>query len=162
MQYGHDAAMVDGINGDFDIYRIRTEITERGATIRAGDAWVYVDERDKLTRAERLMLLTEDLTYTAKELDRDVVSESQIRTVLRQFRERVSAGGVPWAYRPGAEMLRTVAALSCLSRFATPRPTPRMCVGWCDTVEDLVQTSCVYLFDKKQWFTLFLWALLRR
>ena len=36
-----------------------------------------------------MKLLTEDLTYTANELDQDVVSESQIRTVLRQFHEKV-------------------------------------------------------------------------
>ena len=89
MQYGHDEAVVDGVNVDFDVYRIRTEVTEKGATIKAGDTGVYVDQRNKLTRAERLKLLTEDLTYTANELDQDVVSESQIRTVLRQFHEKV-------------------------------------------------------------------------
>ena len=95
MQYGHDEAVVDGVNVDFDVYRIRTEITEQGATIDAGDTDVYVDKRNKLTRAERLKLLTEDLTYSAKELDRDVVSESQIRTVLRQFRDKVLPEAFP-------------------------------------------------------------------
>ena len=89
MQYGHDEAVVDGVNVDFDVYRIRTEVTEQGATIEAGDAGVYVDQRNRLTRAERLQLLRQDLTYTANDLDRDVVSESQIRTVLRQFRDKV-------------------------------------------------------------------------
>jgi len=95
MQYGHDEAVADGVNVDFDVYRIRTEITERGATIEAGDTGVYVDQRNKLTRAERLKLLTQDLTYTANELDRDVVSESQIRTVLRQFRDKVLPDAFP-------------------------------------------------------------------
>ena len=95
MQYGHDEAVADGVNVDFDVYRIRTEITEQGATIEAGDTGVYVDQRNKLTRAERLKLLTEDLTYTANELDRDVVSESQIRTVLRQFRDKVLPEAFP-------------------------------------------------------------------
>ena len=98
MQYSHAEAVVDGVNVDFDVYRIRTEVTERGATIKAGDTGVYVDQRNRLTRAERLRLLTEDLTYSANELDRDVVSESQIRTVLRQFREKV----LPEAF-PGRE-----------------------------------------------------------
>ena len=52
MQYGHDEAVVDGVNVDFDVYRIRTEVTEKGATIKAGDTGVYVDQRNKLTRAE--------------------------------------------------------------------------------------------------------------
>ena len=104
MQYGHDEAVVDGVNVDFDVYRIRTEITEHGATIEAGDTGVYVDKRHKLTRAERLQLLNEDLTYTANELDRDVVSESQIRTVLRQFRDRV----LPEAFPGRTEVPKTL------------------------------------------------------
>ena len=95
MQYGHDEAVVDGVNVDFDVYRIRTRVTEDGATIPAEAGGVYMDKRDRLTRAERLQLLEEDLTYTADRLDRDVVSESQIRTVLGQFRERVLPEAFP-------------------------------------------------------------------
>ena len=95
MQYGHDEAVTDGVNVDFDVYRIRTRITEQGATIAAGDTGVYVDKRHKLTRHERLELLNQDLTYTANQLDRDVVSESQIRTVLKQFRDAVLPDAFP-------------------------------------------------------------------
>ena len=48
-----------------------------------------MEKRHKLTRAERLARLDEDLTYTASQLDRDVVAEDQIRTVLCQFRDQV-------------------------------------------------------------------------
>ncbi len=95
MQYGHDEAVADGVNVDFDVYRVRTRVTERGATIEAGDTGVYVEQRHKMTRAERLQLLTQDLTYTANQLDRDVVSESQIRTVLQQIRDRVFPDAFP-------------------------------------------------------------------
>ncbi|MEQ1896663.1 MAG: DEAD/DEAH box helicase family protein [Vicinamibacterales bacterium] len=95
MQYGHDEAVVDGVNVDFDVYRIRTRITGQGATIEAGETGVYVDKRHKLTRSERLELLSQDLTYTANQLDRDVVNESQIRTVLQQFRDRVLPDAFP-------------------------------------------------------------------
>jgi type I restriction enzyme R subunit len=95
MQYGHDEAVTDGVNVDFDVYRIRTRITEQGATIDAGDTGVYVDKRHKLTRAERLAFLNQDLTYTANQLDRDVVAESQIRTVLQQFRDNVLPDAFP-------------------------------------------------------------------
>ncbi len=104
MQYGHDEAVTDCVNVDFDVYRIRTRITERGATIEAGDTGVYVDKRHKLTRAERLQLLNQDLTYTATQLDRDVVSESQIRTVLQQFRDKV----LPDAFPGRAEVPKTL------------------------------------------------------
>ena len=95
MEHGHDEAVTDGVNVDFDVYRIRTRVTEQGATIEADSGDVYVDKRHKLTRAERLQLLNQDLTYTANELDRDVVSESQIRTVLQQFREKVLPDAFP-------------------------------------------------------------------
>jgi type I restriction enzyme R subunit len=95
MQYGHDEAVTDGVNVDFDVYRIRTRITEQGATIAAGDTGVYVDKRHKLTRRERLEFLNQDLTYTSNRLDRDIVSESQIRTVLQQFRDKVLPDAFP-------------------------------------------------------------------
>ena len=104
MQYGHDEAVIDGVNVDFDVYRIRTRVTERGATVAVHESGVYVDKRNKLTRAERLQLLTDDLTYTAAQLDRDVVSESQIRTVLRQFRDVV----LPEAFPGRAEVPKTL------------------------------------------------------
>ncbi len=95
MQYGHAEAVTDGVNVDFDVYRIRTRITERGSTIVAGKTGVYVDKRHKLTRAERLAFLNQDLTYVGNELDRDVVSESQIRTVLQEFRDHVLPDAFP-------------------------------------------------------------------
>ena len=95
MQYGHDEAVADGVNVDFDVWRIRTRITESGATIVADPTGVYVDKRHKLTRAERLEKLQQDLTYTANELDRDVVAESQIRTVIREFRDKVLPAAFP-------------------------------------------------------------------
>jgi type I restriction enzyme R subunit len=48
-----------------------------------------VDKRDRLTRQRRWEELDEDLTYGANQLDREVVSESQIRTVIRTFRDRL-------------------------------------------------------------------------
>lgn len=101
MQYGHDEAVTDGVNVDFDVYRIQTRITEKGSTIGTG---VYVDKRHRLTRRERLELLQQDLTYTADQLDRDIVSESQIRTVLQQFRDKV----IPEAFPGRKEVPKTL------------------------------------------------------
>ena len=104
MQYGHDEAVIDGVNVDFDVYRIRTKVTEQGATIEADGTGVYVEKRNKLTRRERLERLEGDLTYTANQLDRDVVSESQIRTVLQQFRDKV----LPEAFPGRGEVPKTL------------------------------------------------------
>jgi type I restriction enzyme R subunit len=86
MEYNHDRAVADGVNVGYDVYRIQTEITERGSKVEAG---YYVDKRDKLTRQVRWEQLDEDLEYTAKQLDRDVVAPDQIRTVIRTFKEKL-------------------------------------------------------------------------
>ena len=86
MEYNHEQAVADGVNVDFDTYRIRTAITEQGATVDAG---YYVDRRDRLTRKVRWEQLEEDLTYASNQLDRDVVAEDQIRTVIQTFRDKL-------------------------------------------------------------------------
>lgn len=86
MQYGHDQAVADGVNVDFDVYRVRTRVGEQGATI-VGGADVYVDKRQKLTRAERLARLDRDLTYTADQLDRDVVADRKPFVQRDQLRQ---------------------------------------------------------------------------
>ena len=63
-----------------------------------------MDKRHKLTRAERLQKLDQDLTYTANDLDRDVVAESQLRTVLWQFRSKV----LPEAFPDRKEVPKTL------------------------------------------------------
>ena len=35
MEYGHEQAVADKVNVPFDVYRIRTEITEKGSKIEA-------------------------------------------------------------------------------------------------------------------------------
>jgi type I restriction enzyme R subunit len=86
MEYSRQRAVVDGVNVDGEVYRIRTAITEGGSTVDTG---FVVGKRDRQTRAVRWEQLDEDLTYSASQLDRDVVAESQIRTVIRTFRERL-------------------------------------------------------------------------
>lgn len=85
-EYTYPQSVVDNVNVDFDLYRIRTEISEQGSVIEAGTIVPKVDRR---TRAERLEALDEDLAYTPGQLDRAVTSKSQIRTVLETFRERL-------------------------------------------------------------------------
>jgi type I restriction enzyme R subunit len=88
MEYGHDRAVADGVNVDYQVYRIRTEITERGATVERGE---WVDRRDRLTRAKRWEQLDDDLIYAPNQLDREVVAPDQIRTVIRAFRDALKA-----------------------------------------------------------------------
>jgi type I restriction enzyme R subunit len=86
MEYGHEQAVADQVNVPFDVYRIRTSISEQGSTIDAG---IVTQFRDRQTRRTRWERLDEDLAYTAAQLDRAVVSRDQIRTVLETFRDRL-------------------------------------------------------------------------
>ena len=88
MEYDHPRAVADGVNVDFEVYRIRTAITERGATIEAGPLTV-VGKRDRDTRALRWEKPDEDITYSAKELDRSVVATDQIQTVIETFKDKL-------------------------------------------------------------------------
>jgi len=92
MEYSRQRAVADGVNVDGEVYRIRTQMTEQGGTIEPGYVVAY---RDQKTRKERWEQLDEELTYTGKQLDRDVVSPNQIRTVIRTFKERLFTEIVP-------------------------------------------------------------------
>ena len=85
-EYTHEQAVTDGVNVGSDVYIIDTEITKKGGNIWKGQ---YVDRREKLTRKKRWEQLDEDVSYTGKQLDNDVVNPSQIRTVIRAFKDHL-------------------------------------------------------------------------
>ena len=86
MEYTHEQAVADQVNVDFDVYRIRTEITEGGSTVDAG---LVTEFRDRQTRARRWQKLDDEVSYGAEALDRAVVAKDQIRTVLQTFHDRL-------------------------------------------------------------------------
>ena len=85
-EYPHERAVADGVNVGYDVYRIKTEIAEKGSNIPSG---FYIDKRDKLTRKTRWEMLDEDMEYSADRLDRDVVAPDQIRKVIQTFRDKL-------------------------------------------------------------------------
>src|SRR6266850_2065871 len=88
MEYGHEQAVADGVNVDFEVYRIRTRITAQGSTIEAEDG-TMVGYRHRQSRKLRWEAPDEDITYGADALDRAVVAKDQIRLVVRTFRDRL-------------------------------------------------------------------------
>lgn len=88
MEYDHERAVADGVNVDFEVYKIRTKITERGATVEAGPD-TMLGYRNRQTRAVRWETPDEDLSYDPNELDRRVVAKDQIRTIIRTFCDRL-------------------------------------------------------------------------
>lgn len=86
--YPYKKSVADGVNVCFDIYRIETEVTTNGSVIRKDEG--FVEGCEKLTRKQRWQQRDDDTEYTDKQLDRDIVNPSQIRTIIGTFKERLS------------------------------------------------------------------------
>ncbi|WP_263834419.1 type I restriction-modification enzyme R subunit C-terminal domain-containing protein [Salinibacter sp.] len=83
-EYPYERSVAHDVNVPYEVFKIRTEITEEGSSVDAG---YTVEQREKKTRRTRMQELDEELEYEASDLDRDVVTPSQIRTVLSTFRD---------------------------------------------------------------------------
>lgn len=84
-EYTREQAIIDGVNVGEDIFLIETEVTKNGAHIMKQ----MIEKRNRLSREQRWEQLDEDLDYKAPQLDRDIVNPSQIRTVIRTFKENL-------------------------------------------------------------------------
>lgn len=85
-EYSHEMAVADGVNVGYDVYLIETKISQKGGTLWKGQ---YIEHRERLTRKKRLELQDEDVEYSAKQLDKDIVNPNQIRLVIRTFKEHL-------------------------------------------------------------------------
>ena len=86
MEYNHEMAVADGVNVNYDVYRIRTAITEQGSKVEAGYS-VQIQERD--TRKKRWEQLDDDFSYDPNQLDRNVVAPDQIRKIIQTYRDKL-------------------------------------------------------------------------
>jgi type I restriction enzyme R subunit len=86
--YSHEKAVADGVNVGYDVYRIETEVTKNGVQL-AKQPGIYLPHRDRRTKATRYQELDEDKTFTATQLDRDVVAPDQIRLVISTFKQKL-------------------------------------------------------------------------
>lgn len=86
-EYTYTQAVADGVNVDHDVYLIETEITRQGARIEARE---FVDKREKETRKKRWEQLEDEVIYTNKQLDRDVVNPNQIRLIIKTFKSKLN------------------------------------------------------------------------
>ena len=84
-EYSREQAIIDGVNVGEDVFLIETEVTKNGAHIMKQS----IEYRDRLTRAKRWQQMDEDMDYTQSQLDRAIVNPSQIRTVIRTFKENL-------------------------------------------------------------------------
>ena len=86
VNYTLERSIVDGVNVDGRIYRIKTEATENGGAILKGQ---------KLKRVTRYTGEVEDIkneetkNYTKEELNRSIINPAQIKLVLETYRDAV-------------------------------------------------------------------------
>jgi len=85
-EYTYEQSVADGVNVGYDVYEIETEITRKGAELKAKE---WVDHRDRQTRKKRWAETEEDVVYTGKELDKSVVNPNQIRKVIETMKTAV-------------------------------------------------------------------------
>ena len=85
-EYPYERSVADKVNVGYEIFRIRTEVGEKGALIDAG---YHVPIMDKRSRKKRYEALDADLEYQAQQLDRSVTSKAQIRTVLQAYKDNL-------------------------------------------------------------------------
>jgi len=86
IEYPYEQAVADRVNVDFDVFRIRTKMTEQGGEIESGEEVGY---RSRESRKTRWAYAEDELTYDATDLDREIVAPDQIRTVIATFRDHL-------------------------------------------------------------------------
>lgn len=84
-EYPREQAIIDGVNVGEDIFLIETEVSQKGGHILKR----VIEYRDRLSREKRWEQMDEDLDYDKNKLDKDVVNPSQIRTVIKTFKENL-------------------------------------------------------------------------
>lgn len=84
-EYPREQATIDGVNVGEDIFLIETQVSKHGAHLMKQ----VIECRNRLSRAKRWKQLDEDVDYAPTQLDRDIVNPSQIRTVIRTFKENL-------------------------------------------------------------------------
>ena len=101
-KYTSDASVVDGVNVPSRVYRIETEITEHGGTLKAG---TKVTETARKTGVTIDYNVSNRMDYDKTHLDRSVVNRKQIREVLMAYKKSIYTELYPerekdWRYIP--------------------------------------------------------------
>ena len=84
-EYTREQAIIDGVNVGEDIFLIETEVGKNGEHLMKQ----MIEYRDRLSRAKRWRQMDEDVDYVPSQLDKKIVNPSQIRTVIRSFKENL-------------------------------------------------------------------------
>jgi type I restriction enzyme R subunit len=86
VNYDLKQSIIDGVNVDCRIYRIKTQATEEGGAILEGDKFervtCYTGQVEEIQNKETI-------NYTKEELNRSIINPSQIKLILQTYKEAV-------------------------------------------------------------------------
>ena len=88
VNYTLEKSIVDGVNVDNRVYRIKTETTENGGAILQGE---HVKVETRYTGITEEVSNRETKNYTKTELNRSIINPSQIKLILTTYRDAVYA-----------------------------------------------------------------------
>jgi type I restriction enzyme R subunit len=86
--YGYEKAVIDGVLVPYNVFTIESRITKDGSKIKMGEK---VDKRERMTRRKFWESVDEDIEYSGKQLDKDIVNPSTIRLIIRAIRDNLPA-----------------------------------------------------------------------
>lgn len=86
VNYTLEKSIVDGVNVDCRVYRIKTQVTETGGAILEGEKF---KEETRYTGEVKTVSSKETKTYTSKELNRSIINPAQIKLILSTYRDVV-------------------------------------------------------------------------
>lgn len=86
VNYTLEKSIVDGVNVDQRVYRIKTQATENGGAILEGDK---VKRETCYTGQVQTINNQETKNYTREELNRSIINPAQIKLILETYRDAV-------------------------------------------------------------------------
>lgn len=85
-EYPYERSVADNVNVGYNIFRVKTEISDKGGKVEAG---YTIPKIDRKTRHKIYETLDEDLEYKPDQLDRSVTALNQIRAVLEAYKQNL-------------------------------------------------------------------------
>ena len=86
VNYTLEKSIVDGVNVDSRVFRIKTQVTENGGAILQGE---HVKVETRYTGMTEEISAKETKNYTKTELNRSIINPSQIKLILSTYRDSV-------------------------------------------------------------------------
>lgn len=85
-KYTYEKSVLDDVNVGYRVYRIKTEIGEKGGNINIGDQLNVIVRKD---RKKRTQTAIQGRPFDKTQLNRSIVVRDQIRKVLQEYKDAV-------------------------------------------------------------------------